>query len=304
MMVRNEADIIEASVRHNLACLDLLVVIDHGSFDGTSEILQQLASETEALRIVADSSVEYQQSRRTTDATREVFVGDGTDFVFPIDADEFLKVPSRQTLENALHALPPAIHALLHWQTYVPADLESNVAVFSPRQATRRLESERQALNKVVVARHFGERPQEVVATGNHLVFNVDEPAITPRHARISPQIAAVAHVPVRSRRQLEKKIVIGYLAHMVAHGSVPNIAYHWRELYEEFRAGTRWDDDRLRQIASNYGLRRADWQPVDTIALVDDPIDFAGELRYAASADLDTLQLLMRFCERLIGSS
>jgi len=32
MMVRNEADIIEASVRHNLCCLDRLVVIDHGSF--------------------------------------------------------------------------------------------------------------------------------------------------------------------------------------------------------------------------------------------------------------------------------
>jgi len=81
MMVRNEADIIEASVRHNLACLDLLVVIDHGSFDGTSEILRQLAAENEALRIVADSSVEYRQSRRTTDATRKLFLGDGADFV-------------------------------------------------------------------------------------------------------------------------------------------------------------------------------------------------------------------------------
>jgi hypothetical protein len=42
MMVRNEADIIEASVRHNLSVLDGLVVIDHGSFDATADILVAL----------------------------------------------------------------------------------------------------------------------------------------------------------------------------------------------------------------------------------------------------------------------
>src|SRR6185436_15684300 len=64
MMVRNEADIIEASVRHNLSCLDRLAVIDHGSFDGTSEILRQLAAESDAVRIIADPSVAYEQSTR------------------------------------------------------------------------------------------------------------------------------------------------------------------------------------------------------------------------------------------------
>src|SRR5213076_1042811 len=105
---------------------------------------------------------------------------------------------------------------------------------FSPAQATRRLKNERHSLHKVVVARHFGARPREVVADGNHLVLNLDQPEVTPQHARIATSIAAIAHVPVRSRRQLEKKIVIGYLAHLIAHPNEPHIAYHWRDLYEE----------------------------------------------------------------------
>ena len=43
-MVRNEADIIEAFVRHNLTVLDGLVVVDHSSDDGTSEILSALTA--------------------------------------------------------------------------------------------------------------------------------------------------------------------------------------------------------------------------------------------------------------------
>ena len=39
-MVRNEADVVEAFVRHNLSILDALVVIDHGSVDGTAGIVR------------------------------------------------------------------------------------------------------------------------------------------------------------------------------------------------------------------------------------------------------------------------
>ena len=53
-MVRNEADIIEAFVRHNAAVLDALVVVDHGSVDGTREILFALRDEGLPLAIEQD----------------------------------------------------------------------------------------------------------------------------------------------------------------------------------------------------------------------------------------------------------
>ncbi len=304
MMVRNEADIIEAAVRHNLAFLDRLVVLDHGSFDGTSDILRQLMAEGLPLQVVADPSIDYQQSTRTTQLTRAVILRDQADFVFPLDADEFLRMPSRPLLEEALERLPPGMHALMHWQTYVPDDFDLDVGNFAPAHARQRLKAERQTLHKLIVARHFAERPRDVVADGNHLVWNLDNPGVMPPHARVAPAIAAVAHVPVRSRRQLEKKIIIGYLGHVNAQREGTRVGYHWRELYEEIRAGKSFDADRLRMIACNYGLPQDQWQPADAVELVVDPFAITIESRYRTDADVGTLQLLMRFCERLLASS
>jgi len=55
-MVRNEADIVEAFVRHNLTVLDAMVVVDHGSLDGTEEILALLQREGLPLRVIRDAS--------------------------------------------------------------------------------------------------------------------------------------------------------------------------------------------------------------------------------------------------------
>jgi hypothetical protein len=304
MMVRNEADIIEASVRCNLSILDRLVVIDHSSFDGTSEILQRLSGEKLPLWIVTDPIIEFQQSARTSEIVRTVFQREPVDFVFPLDADEFLKVPSRAALEVHLRQVPPGMHAQMVWQTYVPDSLATDATLFTPSLATRRLRAERHGESKVAVARHFVQRPREFITGGNHLVWNIDHPDVMSPHAQIPPSIAAVAHVPVRSRRQLEKKIIIGYLSHLATRNGSPALAYHWRDIYQEILAGKTLDPDRLREIACNYGLPREIWQPADAIELIADPIAGITECRYRVDASPDTLQLLMRFSERLATST
>ncbi|MGA1615027.1 MAG: glycosyltransferase family 2 protein, partial [Lutimaribacter sp.] len=44
-VVKNEADIIEAMIRHNLHFLDALVVVDNASADQTAQIVAALAQE-------------------------------------------------------------------------------------------------------------------------------------------------------------------------------------------------------------------------------------------------------------------
>ena len=44
-MVRNESDVIETFIRHNLTLLDELHIIDHNSSDNTREILTLLKQE-------------------------------------------------------------------------------------------------------------------------------------------------------------------------------------------------------------------------------------------------------------------
>jgi hypothetical protein len=302
MMLRDEADIVEASVRHNLALLDGLLVIDHGSCDGTADILNNLAAEGLALAVLHDESPAFYQGERITEFARRLILEQQADFVFALDADEFLKLQSRPMLEAALREVPPGVHAVLHWLTYVPDRVPASCGAFTPASAAMRLKTERHGQHKVIIARCFASRSTECVGQGNHLVFDRLNPAELPRHARISPTVAALAHFPVRSRQQFETKVVLGHLANLAAERDKPDLAFHWRDAYEDIKSGIALDEARLRQIACNYGLRREVWQPVSAVELVADPVPFGAELRYGSSARLDTLPSVLHFVERLIA--
>lgn len=300
-MVRDEADVVEAFVRHNARILDGLIVADHGSLDGTRGILSRLEAEGLPLRVVPVDEPAFFQSRHVTELARRALAAEHADFAFALDADEFLKVPSRPVLESALSAVPAAMHALVHWQTYVPDDLES-ASTFGPGHLWRRLKSERHAMHKVAASRALLETPSAVITDGNHLVA---EPyaRTPPRHARLPAGVVAYAHCPVRSREQLSAKVVTGYLADLAAQAPGREFAHHWGELYRRIASGATLPAESLREIACNYTLPKAKWQPVAEIELVEDPVRLDFELRYPASGGTDTLRRLMRFAEALIAN-
>ena len=105
-MIKNEADIIEASIRHNLAYVDLMVVIDNASTDGTREILEAMRQEGLPLLIMDDPVFGHFQSEKVTQAYRMVAPVFNPDLVYLLDADEFLRAPSRAALERARLRLP------------------------------------------------------------------------------------------------------------------------------------------------------------------------------------------------------
>jgi hypothetical protein len=300
MMVRNESDVIEASVRHNLMVLDGLAVIDHGSFDGTSGILAELQDEGLPLRVVRDSSPAFFQAERITAIVRETLARERADFVFAMDADEFIKVESRERLDHALEDLPRDVHAVAHWITYVPESFGDGAATIGPAHLRWRLKSERHGMYKSVIGRSFVQHQTQHVISGNHLVDDPTKPKPPPQ-IRLPRDVVALSHCPVRSRRQLESKVIIGYLAHLATQPANASQASHWLDIYEELRMGRHLSEERLREIACNYGLPRNIWQLVTDIELIDDPVKLSFELRYAPEAPSDTLPLLMRFTESLV---
>jgi hypothetical protein len=302
-MLRNEADVVESFVRHNLALLDGLSVVDHGSSDGTSEILHALVAEGLPLEVERDASVGYLQSEIMTRTVRNAFMRHGADFVFALDGDEFLRIPRRDLLDGVLATLPHGLHAAMQWQTYVPEfDNGSQGAANILARAKRRLAEERHGLHKVIVARTFADTPHAVIAVGNHVVLPSAGHSVAQqpvKHARIAAEVVALAHLPVRSARQLTNKIVIGWLAHCAARRSNADLAFHWRELYPEVADGQTPSVERLRAIAANYGLPMTAWLPPEDIALVEDPLPVA-EVRYGAMISDATLPLVLRFAENL----
>lgn len=104
MLVKDEADIIEANVRHLLRSVDQVIVSDNASTDGTREILAELVREfgvadrndgyastptlsTAGLVVLDDPDVGYYQATKTTKLAMAALER-GHRWVVPVDADE------------------------------------------------------------------------------------------------------------------------------------------------------------------------------------------------------------------------
>jgi len=302
-IVRNEADIVEAFVRHNLTVVDRLVVVDHGSFDGTSEILAALVREGLPLTVAADERVGFFQPEVLTPLARDLLRHDSADFVFMLDADEFLKTPSRRVLERTLARAPQGMHALVPWVTYIPefegaAGAEDPLA---PLRSAKRLPVERKPQHKVAVARSFLETPAAFVAMGNHRVLPSDETPDAPcPHARLPQEAAAVAHVPVRSAAQLTAKIAIGWLAYLSSGRNNPALSFHWGEAYAKLAAGRRFSPSDLVAMAANYSVPESEWVASDRATWVDEPFLADIGLRYSKAGPVDDFAAVLRFAERM----
>jgi hypothetical protein len=299
-MARNEADVIEAFIRHNLTVLDGLAIVDHGSTDATPALLASLSAEGLPLRIEVNAELEFRQSEIVTRLARRIFATTDADFIFLLDADEFLKVPSRARLEAALASLPPGVHAIQEWHTYVPdfsRELDPAALIRSARRVRQRLGPR----FKAVVSRGFLQSPT-LIAEGNHLVVRrvgaEDYPKI--RHAPLTVEESAIAHIPIRSAAQFGAKIAIGWLSCLMQPGRAPGLSSHWRDSYGLLRSGKPLTAETLTLLAANYDLPESERKPLDQIVFVDDPFFADIEVIHHGAARADALALVVQFAEKL----
>ena len=88
MLIKDEADVIEFTLRHLAAHVDEILVYENMSTDGTREILDRLAaSEMPGLIVVDDEDPAYYQARKMT-ALAALALERGHQWVIPCDADE------------------------------------------------------------------------------------------------------------------------------------------------------------------------------------------------------------------------
>ena len=299
-MVRNEADIIEAFVRHNLSVLDGLAIVDHGSTDATPEILAALSAEGLPLRIEVDAELEFRQADIITRLTRRILATTDADFIFLLDADEFLKVPSRDRLEAALASLPPGVHAVQEWHTYVP-DFSRALDPASLIRSARRVRHGLEPRYRAVVSRDFLQTPT-LIAEGNHLVVRrvgaENHPKI--QHARLTVDESAVAHIPIRSAAQFGAKIAIGWLSCLMQPGRAPGLSSHWRDSYGLLRSGKALTPETLTLLAANYDVPDSERKPLHQIDFADDPFFADIEIVHQGAARADALALVVQFAEKL----
>ena len=301
-MIRNDADIVEPFVRHALRVLDHLFVVVHSPQDGTGEILSALHAEGLPMTLVFDGEPAFLQGERLTWLARETYAAFGPDYVFPLDADEFIVPAERAAIEAALAPLPPdAVAARIRLRTFVMTS-DDPAQEPNPLRRIRFRPRNEPKVSKIVLAPGFAADPALVMDHGNHALLRIGGSA----HQLPLPFVPqlALAHYPVRSAAQLMNKTIVGYLAHIAA--SRPGVeeqrlATHWRRCYEEMilQGATRGMTE-LELVAWFHG--RQDME-VRGEELVSDPTPAPDALRYAHLVRNDAYSTLARFTEALIRS-
>ena len=132
MLVKDEIDIIEYTVRYLLGQVDHVIVSDNGSTDGTLDVLSRLVEEyaveadgytstvpARGLWLRHDPEVGYYQSEKTSRLAAEA-LSLGHSWVVPCDADELWYATDGRTIRDFLGGLAPDV-------AYVEAQLYNHL---------------------------------------------------------------------------------------------------------------------------------------------------------------------------------
>jgi glycosyl transferase family 2 len=299
-MIRNDADIVEPFVRHCARLLDHLFILVHSPEDGTGEIVKALHAEGLPMTLVFDDEPAFLQGERLTWLARQAHAALRPDFIFPLDADEFLLPADRDAIESALASVPagvPAVRIVL--RTFVPTDEDRSDEPNPLRRIRFRVRDERR-IHKTVLTPTFAGDSTLVLDHGNHGVLRVGASA---QHLRV-PALGelALAHYPVRSGTQVVNKTIIGYLAHLACGRPAleeQRLATHWRRCYEDLVVlGATRGMTEHELVAWFHGRHST---AVHAEELVCDPTPVQDVLRYSHLVRNDSYSTLARFAEHLI---
>jgi len=227
LLVRDEVDILESQIAFHLnAGVDFVVVTDHGSVDGTAEVLERFAS-LGVLHVIRESGREYRQAEWVTRMARQAASEFGADWVINADADEFWW-PRGRNLKEVLAAIPARFDVVRgFWRHFVPRPDDGRS--FAERMTVRcRTEPTLRPFNAQVKVAHRAS-PAVVVAGGNHDVTGPSNPLRTWYPFE-------VLHFPMRSFEQARRKYRVAAEASQLDPERVPRRPFVVRAAEAESR--------------------------------------------------------------------
>jgi glycosyltransferase involved in cell wall biosynthesis len=199
LAVRDEADVIEANIRYHLdAGVDFIIVTDHSSTDGTTEILRRYERDGR-LQLIRREEEAFRQTEWVNEMARLAATSYGADWVINADADEFWW-PHSGTLREVFAAVPARYGTIRGiWRHFVLRPEEP--APFYERMVVRRapaLEPADPYCANAKVAHRAD--PNVRVSRGNHDAFGE-------RLSLLREWVPLeIFHFPIRSQQQLETK--------------------------------------------------------------------------------------------------
>ena len=269
-VVRDEEDVLEAFVRHNVRFLDHLHIAVHRCRDRSEPILDSLRREGLPVSVLRREDNALRKADWLNELAARSF-SEGADAVAAIDADEFIKVADRDELLGLLDSLPEGRHPGLQWQSYVPTlallDRAASSRIDVLGDIRHRLKRERWTVVKVILRRGAARLGWRFDEGAHRLVGRRDvcRIAVMPR--------CWLAHFPVRSLEQFERKIIRSWHARLI-HRPMSDMSSHWQHVYESMISRGTATPQLLRRIAADYQRSSGDWDSLHECEVVEDPMD------------------------------
>jgi hypothetical protein len=273
--VLNQADIIEAFVRHHAGFVDHHLILDIGSVDGTVEILKALRDDGHRISVMQTRSLSYAALEQNTGLLGLAVRQHEADWVLFLSAEDFIdRRAATQTLRARLDALEPEIVALkLPLVTYVDSAADQASEAVVPRRITHRTTAAPDHHRVFVSTKRLADGI--VVGPGQHSVqIGGAEPPF------VMASDWTLAHYPRRSAWQELSHLTIGRLQLLAA-----GPAWARSNLHDEFKQPF----EMLRRQPEAVLADPARTGPGDLGRddLMVDPIDYAGgELRYTRTGE------------------
>lgn len=226
MLVRDEEDIVGSTIDHLLAQgVAGVLVADHGSTDGTWEVLTRIADRDRRVHVLRDREPGFYQGAKTSYLARQAWRA-GADWVVPVDADEHWYSVGSDLASALAREERDVVWADMH--EVFP--LESSQAALP--EGTVQVERDPGAVPKVA----FRARPWVWVGEGNHTIRGYEGD----RSSSLR-----ILHYQYRSMAQFEAKNRRGVDGLRRTTGLSADVGSHWIEqaAMDEAQQERRWSE-------------------------------------------------------------
>ena len=253
LLVRDEVDVVAATVEHHLAQgADVVVATDNGSVDGTAEVLAEYAA-AGVVDLIHEPDHTYRQAEWVTRMARRAAADHGADWVVHVDADEFWVPRDRSaTLRDVLAAVPQEYGSVVARRTDLVARRGTPERAWPRRLRWRNLATVSERGTPLAPKVCHRADAGVLVAQGNHAVTRADGSVLAP----LPDEPVDVLHVPLRSWEQFRRKIDNGGSAYAANTELGPEVGWHWRADYERLQAG-RLEETYRERLPSSADLLR-----------------------------------------------
>lgn len=240
-LIRDEIDIIGTFLGHLDALFDEVILLDHQSIDGTTEILHQAVSQRPNWRYYR-VDIKQKMQKQLMNFFIKKFSDEKFDYLFFLDCDEFLWVNDREELETLLVHNQNDIGVYgFQWVNAIPKRLD----ILKPldKKTSVFVSGERSRYQKVAINWKQVNTEDLVISEGNHYAHRVNGDVYQ------NDVIGTILHIPIRSKTQLISKTLLSKCSMVMEANRDPGSSYQYSRFLEKIANNELQDSSIFRSM-------------------------------------------------------